>query len=107
MGCQITIPTQKQAEKIYEKRTEQYQKIKDTYGPTITPDPHQMSLVPLKATPVSPDTLHKNKTRHTQKYNLTPLTQLLRQRLSLKRMKTTNSTDCREHRYRISTYIRD
>ena len=51
LGMPITIPTQKQAEKIYEKkkkkkRTEQYRKIKDTYGSTITPDPHQMSLIP-------------------------------------------------------------
>ena len=55
LGMPITIPTQKQADKTYEKRTEQYHKIKDTYGSTIT-DSHQMSFVPLKATPVSPDT---------------------------------------------------
>ena len=32
--------------KYIKKRIEQYHKIKDTYGPTITPDPHQMSLIP-------------------------------------------------------------
>ena len=42
----ITIPTQKQADEIYKKRIEQYHKIKGTYGSTITPDPHQMSLIP-------------------------------------------------------------
>ena len=42
----ITIPTQKQADEIYKKRIEQYHKTKDTYGPTITPDPHQMPLIP-------------------------------------------------------------
>ena len=31
------------------KRIEQYHKIKGTYGPTITPDPHQMSLIPKTA----------------------------------------------------------
>ena len=45
----ITIPTQKQADEIYKKRIEQYHKIKGTYGPTITPDPHQMSLIPKTA----------------------------------------------------------
>ena len=45
-GMPITIPTQKQADEIYKKRTEQYHKTKDTYGPTITPDPHQMPLIP-------------------------------------------------------------
>ena len=45
-GMPITIPTQKQADEIYNKRIEQYHKIKDTYGSTITPDPHQMSLIP-------------------------------------------------------------
>ena len=49
LGMPITIPTQKQADKIYEKRTEQYHKIKDTYGSTLTPDPHQMSLIPKKS----------------------------------------------------------
>ena len=42
----ITIPTPKQADEIYKKRIEQYHKIKGTYGSTITPDPHQMSLIP-------------------------------------------------------------
>lgn len=32
-----------------QKRTEQYHKIKDTYGLTITPDPHQRSLIPKKS----------------------------------------------------------
>ena len=41
-GMPITIPTQKQADEIYKKRIEQYHKIKGTYGPTITPDLHQM-----------------------------------------------------------------
>ena len=36
-GMPITIPTQKQAAEIY------------TYGPTIAPDPHQMSLIPKTA----------------------------------------------------------
>ena len=45
-GMPITIPTQKQADEIYKKRIEQYHKIKGTYGSTITPDPHQMSLIP-------------------------------------------------------------
>ena len=48
-GMPITIPTQKQADEIYKKRIEQYHKIKGTYGPTITPDPHQMSLIPKTA----------------------------------------------------------
>ena len=48
-GMPITIPTQKQADEIYKKRIEQYHKIKDTYGSTITPDPHQMSLIPKTA----------------------------------------------------------
>ena len=45
----ITIPTQKQADEIYKKRKEQYHKIKGTYGPTITPDPHQLSSIPKAA----------------------------------------------------------
>ena len=49
-GMPITIPTQKQADEIYiKKRIEQYHKIKGTYGSTITPDPHQMSLIPKTA----------------------------------------------------------
>ena len=48
-GMPITIPTQKQADEIYKKRIEQYHKIKGTYGPTITPAPHQMSLIPKTA----------------------------------------------------------
>ena len=65
-GMPITIPTQKQADKIYKKRTEQYHKIKDTYGPTITPDPHQMSLIPKTAS--DPRLLTKKyKIRYTKK----------------------------------------
>ena len=45
-GMPLTIPTKKQADEIYKKRKEQYHKIKGTYGSTITPDPHQMSLIP-------------------------------------------------------------
>ena len=56
----ITIPTQKQADEIYKKRIEQYHKIKDTYGSTITPDPHQMSLIPKTvSTPSSKSGTHK------------------------------------------------
>ena len=47
-GMPLTIPIQKQADEIY-KKIEQYHKIKGTYGPTITPDPHQMSLIPKTA----------------------------------------------------------
>ena len=56
----ITIPTKKQADEIYKKRIEQYHKIKDTYGPTITPDPHQMSLIPKTVSaPSSKSGTHK------------------------------------------------
>ena len=59
-GMPITIPTQKQADEIYKKRKEQYHKIKDTYGPTITPDPHQMSLIPKTVSaPSSKSGTHK------------------------------------------------
>ena len=59
-GMPITIPTQKQADEIYKKRIEQYHKIKDTYGPTITPDPHQMSLTPKTVSaPSSKSGTHK------------------------------------------------
>ena len=56
----ITIPTKKQADEIYKKRIEQYHKIKDTYGPTITLDPHQMSLIPKTVSaPPSKSGTHK------------------------------------------------
>ena len=56
----ITIPTKKQADEIYKKRIEQYHKIKDTYGSTITPDPHQMSLIPKTVSaPSSKSGTHK------------------------------------------------
>ena len=59
-GMSITIPTQKQADEIYKKRIEQYHKIKGTYGPTITPDPHQMSLIPKTVSaPSSKSGTHK------------------------------------------------
>ena len=59
-GMPITIPTQKRADEIYKKRIEQYHKIKDTYGQTITPDPHQMSLIPKKVSaPPSKSGTHK------------------------------------------------
>ena len=59
-GMSITIPTQKQADEIHKKRMEQYHKIKDTYGPTITPDPHQMSLIPKTVSaPSSKSSTHK------------------------------------------------
>ena len=59
-GMPITIPTKKQADEIYKKRIEQYHKIKDTYGPTITPDPHQMSLIPKTVSaPPSKSGTHK------------------------------------------------
>ena len=59
-GMPITIPTQKQEDEIYKKRMEQYHKIKDTYGPTITPDPHQMSLIPKTVSdPPSKSGTHK------------------------------------------------
>ena len=59
-GMPITIPTQKQADEIYKKRIEQYHKIKDTYGSTITPDPHQMSLIPKTVSaPSSKSGTHK------------------------------------------------
>ena len=43
-GMPITIPSQKQAEK-YIKKDRTISQNKDTYGPTITPDPYQMSLI--------------------------------------------------------------
>ena len=59
-GMPITIPTKKQADEIYKKRIEQYHKIKDTYRPTITPDPHQMSLIPKTVSaPSSKSGTHK------------------------------------------------
>ena len=59
-GMPITIPTKKQADEIYKKRIEQYHKIKGTYGPTITPDPHQMSLIPKTVSdPPSKSGTHK------------------------------------------------
>ena len=59
-GMPITIPNKKQADEIYKKRIEQYHKIKDTYGPTITPDPHQMSLIPKTvSSPSSKSGTHK------------------------------------------------
>ena len=59
-GMPITIPTKKQADEIYKKRIEQYHKIKETYGSTITPDPHQMSLIPKTVSaPPSKSGTHK------------------------------------------------
>ena len=59
-GMSITIPTQKQADEIYKKRIEQYHKIKGTYGSTITPDPHQMWLIPKTVSaPSSKSGTHK------------------------------------------------
>ena len=66
-GMPITIPTQKQADEIYKKRIEQYHKIKDTYGPTITPDPHQMSLIPK--TTSDPQLLTKSGTHKKIKHD--------------------------------------
>ena len=46
--------------KYIKKRIEQYHKIKGTYGPTITPDPHQMSLIPKTVSaPSSKSGTHK------------------------------------------------
>ena len=64
----ITSPTKTQADEIYKKRIEQYHKIKDTYGPTITPEPHQMSLIPK--TTSDPQLFTKSGTH--KKYNMTP-----------------------------------
>ena len=66
-GMPITIPTQKQADEIYKKRIEQYHKIKGTYGSTITPDPHQMSLIPK--TTSDPQLLTKFGTHKKIKHN--------------------------------------
>ena len=64
-GMPITIPTQKQADEIYKKRIEQYHKIKGTYGPTITPDPHQMSLIPKTVSdPPSKSGTQRKKIKH-------------------------------------------
>ena len=68
-GMPITIPTQKQADEIYEKRIEQYHKIKGTYGPTITPDPHQMSSIPKTAS--DPQLLTKSGTHKKIKHDPT------------------------------------
>ena len=70
-GMPITIPTQKQADEIYKKRIEQYHKIKGTCGSTITPDPHQMSLIPKTVSdPPSKSGTHKKINMSPQHTNL-------------------------------------
>ena len=59
--------------KYIKKRIEQYHKIKGTYGPTITPDPHQLSLIPKTAS--DPKLLTKSGTHKKIKHDpATPAT---------------------------------